>query len=82
MVGYFSGGVGYLTVIVGVLVGYSGWVHSGIHYEIHVWIEWSERSERYLSFFIYFFLFCILFCYSLCKLLCKNWGGGGGIENG
>ena len=45
MVGYFSGGVGYLTVIVGVLVGYSGWVHSG--YSLRdTRVDRVERAKR------------------------------------
>ena len=44
--GFCSGGVGYLTVIVGVLVVYLGGFIRENRYEIHVWIEWSERSER------------------------------------
>ncbi len=59
--GISFGGVGYLTVIVGVLVGYLGGFIRENRYEIHVWIEWSERSERYLSFFIFIFYFVINF---------------------
>ena len=70
---FCSGGVGYLTVIVGVLVGYLGGFIRENRYEIHVWIEWSERSERYLSFFIFIFYFVINFVLFVCRV----WGGGG-----
>ena len=56
--GISFGGVGYLTVIVGVFGGLFGWVHQGETLRDSL-VDRVERAKRaILIFFYFYFLFC------------------------
>ena len=56
--GFCSGGVGYLTVIVGVFGGVFGWVHQGESLR-DTRVDRVERAKRAILIFFYLFFFIL-----------------------